>query len=180
MPNGPRRPFVLPRSAADRMWDTTGPNPQFWERREADLHLHFQHVRRRGGDEHVTVTRSTDMVIVTITGMNVPGDRVLHDVTIEFHRTAPYRTFGLPAEDFPRVRTTDRRPKHHAYKEPTTAEGPLCLWFPKDSADRRWTSDQPISGLVEIVRNHLFLEQEYRRCGKWLAEDAPHGFPEAM
>lgn len=177
-----RSTLVLPPSGATRgewAWVAHGAGPAFRLSLERGLLSHFDDLRRKGNDEHVAIDAGVNVLTYTITGMKVPGDTVRHNVAIEFHRKPSYNTFGLPAHDFPRVTTDDLRPKHHAYPALTISDGPLCLWYPHDPEDRRWTSRRSLVDLIEMVRRHLFLEQHYRVRRIWLMEDAPHGFPEA-
>lgn len=176
------RPFALPPSGTTRTawaWDSTGPSNGFRLSLERGLERHFDDVRRGGSDEQVAIEPSADRLTYTITGMTVPGDPFRHEVRIEFHRTPDYTTFGLAAEDFPRVWTDDQRPKLHAYPIPTTSLGPLCLWYPRDPPSQRWTSRETLVELIELVRRHLYLEHHHRVHGVWLMDDAPHGIAEA-
>jgi hypothetical protein len=51
----------------------------------------------------------------------------------------------------------------------------LTHWHPLDPPHRRWTSDQGLLVLIELIRRHLFLELRWRQTGTWVLEDAPHG-----
>lgn len=56
--------------------------------------------------------------------------------------------------------------------------GGLCLWFPGDRPDRRWSWSWGFDAFVRLVRDHLWHEEDARRFGVWPVEDAPHGWPE--
>jgi hypothetical protein len=53
----------------------------------------------------------------------------------------------------------------------------LCMWYPRDPADRRWQRDQGLLVLVDTAVTHLFKELYYQETGEWLGEEAPHGLP---
>lgn len=55
--------------------------------------------------------------------------------------------------------------------------GGLCLWFPGDPLERRWSWSWGFDAYVRIVRDHLWYEEDARRLGLWPIEDAPHGWP---
>lgn len=57
-------------------------------------------------------------------------------------------------------------------------DGPLCLDYPDDPPDLRWSWDgRGLEELVLVVHRHLLYEEYYRRTGEWPVEDAPHGQP---
>ncbi|MGW7137721.1 hypothetical protein [Streptomyces xanthophaeus] len=63
-----------------------------------------------------------------------------------------------------------------------STDGALCLWYPYDPEECRWTSPKGLLHQLEIVWTHLFLEHYWRLTdgengGEWLVEDAPHGLP---
>jgi hypothetical protein len=51
----------------------------------------------------------------------------------------------------------------------------LCLYFPGDPSERRWTVEYGLVGLFDIARRHLACEHVWREKGVWPTEDAPHG-----
>jgi len=51
----------------------------------------------------------------------------------------------------------------------------LCVWYPDDPPERRWTSGDGLLSLIEMVRIHLFKEAYWREKHVWLGEEAPHG-----
>ena len=53
--------------------------------------------------------------------------------------------------------------------------GHLCLCFPTDPPERRWSVDHGLVGLFDIARRHLACEHVWRETGVWPTEDAPHG-----
>jgi hypothetical protein len=54
----------------------------------------------------------------------------------------------------------------------------LCLYYPDDPAEQRWTADKNLAELIVLVQDHLFLEDTYAETGEWLAPQAEHGFTE--
>jgi hypothetical protein len=55
------------------------------------------------------------------------------------------------------------------------ASAHLCLYFPGDPEERRWTVDYGLVGLFDLGRRHLACEHVWRETDKWPTEDAPHG-----
>jgi hypothetical protein len=51
----------------------------------------------------------------------------------------------------------------------------LCLYFPGDPEERRWTVDDGLARLFDLARWHLACEHVWRQTRKWPTEDAPHG-----
>lgn len=51
----------------------------------------------------------------------------------------------------------------------------LCLYFPEDPEERRWTVDYGLVGLFDLARRHLACEHVWRETDVWPTEDAPHG-----
>lgn len=109
-------------------------------------------------------------------GLEVPGRYELAPVLIEFHEQSD--PSGLAPRDYPRVvADLDLESPHRLLDDA------LCLWFPDDPVEQRWTSSDGLVSLLDIVRNHLFFEDHWRRTGgsdggEWLGREAPHGRPE--
>jgi hypothetical protein len=99
-------------------------------------------------------------------------------VTIVFFASPAYDTYGLAAEDYPRVwADTDDTSPHRM------PDGSLCLYYPGDPADRRWQAGLGLLTLLNLIRDHLFFEHYWRSTGGhdrgvWLGPEADHGFPE--
>jgi hypothetical protein len=51
----------------------------------------------------------------------------------------------------------------------------LCLWYPDDPPDRKWTVDDGLLALFGLAAHHLFKESWWRDHHDWLGEEAPHG-----
>jgi hypothetical protein len=51
----------------------------------------------------------------------------------------------------------------------------LCLYFPGDPHERRWTVEDGLVRLFDLARRHLACEHVWRETDKWPTEDAPHG-----
>ena len=120
-----------------------------------------------------------DRLVYTVHDLDVPGAAAHVEVDVGFWARPPYSTYGLLPQDSPRVSAEPGLASPHRYPDDA-----LCLWYPADPPERRWTSDKGLLDLVEIVRRHLFLERYWRmtgahRGGEWLYEDAPHGFNDA-
>lgn len=68
----------------------------------------------------------------------------------------------------------DRRSLHRNGGE-SGKSAHLCLYFPGDPDERRWTLDYGLVGLFDLARRHLACEHVWRETGVWPTEDAPHG-----
>lgn len=108
------------------------------------------------------------------TGLDVPSVPVPEPVRIEFHEYPGYPTFDLNPRDYPRVFADPGAASPHRQPD----DGALCLWQPRDPAERRWVAADGLGALFSIISNHLFFEVHWRATGEWLADEAPHGFPE--
>jgi hypothetical protein len=53
----------------------------------------------------------------------------------------------------------------------------LCVWYQDDPAELRWTHQDGLLHLLQLVRAHLFREAWWRETGRgeWLGPQAPHG-----
>jgi hypothetical protein len=127
---------------------------------------------RRYAPDPVCVLGDCEVLVYRVEGVDVIGDDAPIEVEIRFHETPTYPTYGLPAYDYPRVFAKPGATSKH--RMPDDA---LCLWMPKDPPERRWTHHEGLLELVELTRQHLFLENHWRRTDVWLLEDAPHGLP---
>jgi hypothetical protein len=99
-------------------------------------------------------------------------------VSVRFEHAPTYNTYGLAAQDYPRVWAERGLPSPH--RMPT--DDSLCLFFPHDPPERRWHSALGLLTLLDLARDHLFFEHHWRTTGgwsggEWLGAQAPHGFP---
>lgn len=131
----------------------------------------FERDARRADGDLITVELGLDRIIYRHAGLEVPGRLDLVPVRVEFYETPEYPTYGLPAQDYPRVFADPGADSPHRMPD-----GALCLFFPGDPADRRWTSKDGLHALLGLVRDHLFFELHWRATGRWLGPEAPHGF----
>lgn len=70
----------------------------------------------------------------------------------------------------PRVTTNSVDDSPHRYDC-----GCLCIWYPWDSKDQRWSYDDGLLHLLVLIEAHLFKEAWWRLCGEWLGPEVPHG-----
>lgn len=59
----------------------------------------------------------------------------------------------------------------------TNQAGTLCLQYPYDPPQLRWSWSDGLEALVQVMHRHLVFEEYWRREGRWPTEDAPHGHP---
>jgi hypothetical protein len=53
----------------------------------------------------------------------------------------------------------------------------LCMWFRKDSADKRWVVSEGLYGLVLHIKVHAYCEAECRAGRPWPNDEAPGRHP---
>lgn len=95
-----------------------------------------------------------------------PGHYEPRLVTVQFERASWWR---------PRVFSDgpcDRESSPHRY--PDSGRRRLCMWYPTDPPNRRWSVDDGLLALFAIAADHLFKEAWWRETGEWLGEEAPH------
>lgn len=84
-------------------------------------------------------------------------------VTVEFLRLLPR---------YPKVFADGPTTSPHRY--PTRGRTHLCLWYPDDPPEWKWTADQGLLALFGTAAHHLFKEGWWRETGEWLGHEAPH------
>jgi len=125
--------------------------------------------RRRFGPL-ITWRYERDRLTYWIRELEIAGDTDLVTLEIRFYRKPLYPMWGQRPEDFPRVFAKPGERSKHRH-----IDDALCLWYPYDPPERRWTSDKGLLDLIEISRRHLFMEAYWRDKKVWLLDDAPHG-----
>ncbi|VTU41416.1 hypothetical protein H4P1_00048 (plasmid) [Variovorax sp. PBS-H4] len=111
--------------------------------------------------------------------LDVRGPNDLVEVSIIFHATPNYYCYDLHPQDYPQVWAEPGKPSKHRMPD-----GSLCLYFPYDPVNRRWTADKGLLDLINITIDHLAYEDHWRATGgddggRWLGDEAPHGLPDA-
>lgn len=138
--------------------------------------LPFQRDARRHYGDEIKVDLRRDQLIYRHRGLDVPGRDRAVPVTILFEARPLYDTYGLAAQDYPRVFADAGLESPHRMPDDS-----LCLFYPGDPPDRRWTAEDGLLALLNLTGDHLFFETYWRhtggrRGGKWLAPEAPHGY----
>ena len=82
-------------------------------------------------------------------------------MTISSTTRPPYDCYGLPPADYPRVYAEPGAPSPHRMP----SDNALCLWYPLDPAERRWTADKGLLDLLDIITSHLLYEAYWRVTG---------------
>jgi hypothetical protein len=150
-----------------------GTTAAWWVRLERDARRRLGPALRHWiGPEAVWQKDDPRVLVYYIDGMDVVGDARPVDVEIRFYADPPYDTYGLAPEDYPRVFANRGATSPHRMPD-----GSLCIWYPWDPPHRRWTAEKGLLELVELTRQHLFLENYWRRYNIWPVEDSPHGPP---
>ena len=109
-------------------------------------------------------------------GLDIPGRPEPVPVTVRFDAQPRYETYGLRAEDYPRVYADPGLPSPHRMPDDS-----LCLFYPGDPPGRRWTADNGLLKLLSLTADHIFFETYWRDTGGhdrgiWLGLEAPHGY----
>lgn len=129
--------------------------------------------RRVGPDVGPDVDVVTPIRRYCLDGVSVKGRPEPVPVRIDF---VPHRYFtndrAWPGQDFPKVYAGAMEASPHRY-----ADGALCLYYPGDPVEQRWTSAQGLTALLVLVAEHLFFEDVFRKTKEWIGPQAEHGFP---
>lgn len=79
-------------------------------------------------------------------------------VTVGFAGSTPHVYVDGPAES------------PHRY-----GDGTLCMWYPGDSRELRWTPADGGGALVAHIAAHLVQEEWWRLTGEWVGAEVRHG-----
>lgn len=147
-----------------------------WYGADSSWTIPFQRDARRHYGSDVTVDLGHDHLIYHHGGLDIPGRDEPVPATIVFEARPRYDTHGLAPQDYPRVYADAGLQSPHRMPDDS-----LCLFYPGDPPDRRWTAKDGLLALLDLTGDHLFLETYWRhtgghRGGKWLAPEAPHGY----
>jgi hypothetical protein len=153
--------------------DWYGSRAAWWAPLERDARRRFGPTMRHRFDPPPLWPKTNSRSLTyCVSELDVVGDPEPITVTITFYDTPPYPLYSQQPHDYPRVYARPGATSKHRNPDDS-----LCMWFPHDPAHRRWASGKGLLELVELTRQHLFLENYWREHGVWLLEDAPHGFP---
>jgi len=130
--------------------------------------------RREHGDRLRVIERPGTLEYRIALDVRGPNDLV--DVRVVFYVAPLYDSYGLSPQNYPRVWSEAALPSKH--RMPDDA---LCLYYPIDRAENRWTADKGLLDLLDVVVDHLAYEAHWRASGgwdtgQWLGDEAPHGF----
>ena len=151
-----------------------------WYGADPSWRLPFQRDGRRHYGNEITVDLRLDHLLYRHQGLEVSGRERPVPVTILFEAQPFYNTYGLSPQDYPRVFADLGLDSPHRMPDDS-----LCLFYPGDPPDQRWTADDGLLALFNLTADHLFFETYWRhtggrRCGTWLAPEAPHGYQGAV
>ncbi|MFN6118818.1 MAG: hypothetical protein ACK5CE_04140 [Actinomycetes bacterium] len=69
----------------------------------------------------------------------------------------------------PLVHVVGPKASPHRYSDSS-----LCMWFPEDPVEARWTVEDGLVELINCIALHLFREEWWRETGEWVGAEAPH------
>ena len=78
--------------------------------------------------------------------------------------------FRLSSPEVPRVYVDGSAESPHRYED-----GALCMWYPRDPLERRWSFGDGFHALLGQIAVHLVKEHIWRRTGDWPGAEVPHG-----
>ncbi|WP_433272267.1 hypothetical protein ACQPZA_18795 [Pseudonocardia xinjiangensis] len=84
-------------------------------------------------------------------------------VTIEFSANSP---------DIPHIYVAGPGSPHR-YNDSS-----LCIWYPLDPPEQRWTWRDGGTALAGHICAHLIRESWWRKTDEWVGDEAPHPQPE--
>jgi len=94
---------------------------------------------------------------------------------VEFDLTVP----GLPARHVrilfagigsaPFVHADGPAESRHRY-----TDGSLCMWYPFDPKEARWTRREGAAALLGHITAHLLREEWWRMTGEWVGDEVTH------
>lgn len=146
-----------------------------WYGEDPAWRLPFQRDARRHYGDAVVAKLRTSCLVYRHQGLEVPGREPI-PVVILFEAFPTYETYGLAPQDYPKVFADPRQVSPHRMPD-----GSLCLFYPGDPPDQRWTDDSGLLSLLNLTGDHLFFETYWRHTGErrgglWLGPEAPHGY----
>jgi len=53
-------------------------------------------------------------------------------------------------------------------------DGSLCMWYPPDPAEARWTRRDGAAALLGHITAHLIREEWWRMTGEWTGDEVTH------
>ena len=78
--------------------------------------------------------------------------------------------FRCSSAGVPRVYADGPTESPHRYED-----GSLCMWYPRDPLERRWSFGDGLHALLGQIAVHLVKEDIWRRTGEWPGAEVPHG-----
>lgn len=54
------------------------------------------------------------------------------------------------------------------------SDGSLCMWYPHDPENARWTRRDGAAALLGHITAHLLREEWWRKTGEWVGHEVPH------
>lgn len=138
----------------------------------------FQRDAKRRYGSAITVSLEEGALTYHHQGLEIRGRASPVPIAIRFKMQPKYNTYGLKPEDFPRVYADSNADSPHRMPD-----GSLCLYYPGDPVERRWTADLGLLALLDLSSDHLYFETYWRFTGgmsggQWLGPEAAHGFRE--
>jgi hypothetical protein len=80
--------------------------------------------------------------------------------------------FAPGSPEVPRVFVDGPQDSPHRY-----GDGSLCMWYPRDPIELRWSRRDGAAALVGCIALHLIREQWWRETSEWVGPEAAHTAP---
>jgi len=153
-----------------------GPPPGFWYGQDPAWRIPLEAAARRRYGSDLRATLTPRRLTYDLAGLQITSRADLVPVRIEFGADHSVHHYGLPAHDYPTVRADPGAKSKHR-----NPDGTLCLYYPGDPPERRWTCELGLLVLLNLVAEHLFAELHWwatrgSHGGEWILDEAPHGY----
>ncbi|WP_156148800.1 hypothetical protein [Rhodococcus sp. MEB064] len=150
--------------------------PAPWYGSRPAWRIHLESAARKEFGRQLRATEGPHALEYRV-ALDVFGPNDLVEATVVFYAEPSYDTYGLLAQDYPRVWAQRGLPSKHRMP----MDDALCMYYPDDPPAERWTSEKGLLDLLDLVVDHLGYEAHWRATGGhdgggiWLGAEAEHG-----
>jgi hypothetical protein len=157
--------------------EMAAPRPSIWYGEDPRWRLQLEATARAVHGNNLAVAERPGRRLHYRVWLDVTGPAELVQADIVFYADPPHECYGQAPRDYPRVWAQVGASSKHRMP----GDGALCLWYPQDPLERRWTSEKGLLDLLDIIVDHLLYEAHWRATGAeqgghWPGDEAEHGF----